>query len=302
MRSRSVVVIALVAVMTIWVAASGAHAQTAAGKTRAEIYAEMEAMFGAVPSFFKLVPDASLQLEWDLMKRVQMEPGPIPNKYRELIGVALSAATKCRYCSYFHTEIAKLNGATNEEIESAAHYAKHGAGWSTYLYGTQADMAKFKSEIDAMIAHFKTLPPDALASLPPAGSGPRTREQVRAEMTTAFGFVPSFFDMIPDATLTLEWDLFRRLDMEPGVIPDKYRALIGVAVSAIMKCQYCSYADTEFARLSGATDAEIEDAVHYAKSSAGWSTYLNGMQVDYDQFTKEISAACDFIRAQSAKQ
>ena len=80
--------------------------------TREEVYKEIEGMFGLVPGFIKAVPDSSLELEWKLMKRVQFDEGPIPNKYRELIGVALSAVTKCKYCAYFHTEAAKLNGAT----------------------------------------------------------------------------------------------------------------------------------------------------------------------------------------------
>jgi alkylhydroperoxidase/carboxymuconolactone decarboxylase family protein YurZ len=49
------------------------------------------------------------------------------------------------------------------------------------------------------------------------------------------------------------------------------------------------------AKLNGATDAEIEEAVHYAKSSAGWSTYLNGLQVDYDQFQKEVRQAAEYV-------
>ncbi len=32
--------------------------------------------------------------------------------YKELIGIAVSGATHCRYCAYFHTEAAKLFGAT----------------------------------------------------------------------------------------------------------------------------------------------------------------------------------------------
>ena len=47
----------------------------------------------------------------------------------------------------------------------------------------------------------------------------------------------------------------------------------------------------------GAPDAEIEDAVHFAKSSAGWSTYLNGMQIDYDQFKSEMNRVGEYLRA-----
>ncbi len=122
---------------------------------RKEVYREIEEMFGLVPSFFKLVPDSSLRLEWDLFKRVQMEEGPIPNKYRELIGVAVSAVTRCRYCAVYHTEVAKLNGATDAEIEDAVHFAKSQAGWSTYINGMQVDYDRFKNEVTQACKHIR---------------------------------------------------------------------------------------------------------------------------------------------------
>ena len=114
---------------------------------RQDIYNEIEQMFGFVPSFFKMVQDSSLELEWNLMKRVQFEEGTIPNKYRELMGVAIAAVTKCRYCSLFHTERARMNGATNAEIEDAIHFAKSSSDWSTYLKGLQIDYDQFKEEM-----------------------------------------------------------------------------------------------------------------------------------------------------------
>jgi AhpD family alkylhydroperoxidase len=114
---------------------------------RTEVYKDIEGVFGFVPTFLKTVPDSSLELEWNLMKRVQFEEGPIPNKYRELIGIAVSGIAKCRYCSLFHTELAKLNGATDAEIEDAVHFAKSSAGWSTYLNGLQVDYDQFKEEV-----------------------------------------------------------------------------------------------------------------------------------------------------------
>jgi AhpD family alkylhydroperoxidase len=122
---------------------------------REGIYREMEEMFGLVPSFFKLIPDSSLELEWQLFKRVQFDPGPVPNKYRELIGVAISAVTKCRFCALFHTEAAKLNGATDAEIEDAVHFAKSSAGWSTYLNGMQIDYDQFKSEMKSVSEYLR---------------------------------------------------------------------------------------------------------------------------------------------------
>jgi len=115
---------------------------------RKKVYSEIEELFGLVPGMFKALPDSTLELEWKLFKRSHFDEGPIPNKYRELIGIAISAATKCKYCAYYHTELAKLNGATEAEIEDAIHYSKSSAGWSTYVNGLQLDFEEFKSEID----------------------------------------------------------------------------------------------------------------------------------------------------------
>jgi len=116
-------------------------------KTIEQIYKEIEGMFGLVPSFIKTIPDSTLEPEWELFKKIQIEEGAIPNKYRELIGLGLSAVSKCRYCTLFHTEMAKLFGATDREIEEAVHYAKSSAGWSAYLNGMQVDYEKFKDEL-----------------------------------------------------------------------------------------------------------------------------------------------------------
>lgn len=126
-----------------------------------------------------------------------------------------------------------------------------------------------------------------------------TREQVYAEMREMFGLVPSFFTLVPDNSLELEWRLFRTVQFDEGPIPNKYRELIGIGIAATTKCQYCIQYHTEVARLNGATDAEIEDAVHFAKSSAGWSTYLNGMQVDKDQFAAELAQVAEYIRGRA---
>jgi AhpD family alkylhydroperoxidase len=124
---------------------------------REKIYKEIEGMFGLVPSMFKSIPDSSLELEWKLFKKVQLEEGPIPNKYRELIGVALSGISKCRYCAFYHTELAKLNGATDAEIEDAVHYAKSSAGWSTYINGLQIDYETFKEEVSRACEHVRSM-------------------------------------------------------------------------------------------------------------------------------------------------
>jgi AhpD family alkylhydroperoxidase len=126
------------------------------GMSRQEIYDEMTGMFGLVPSFFKLVPDASLELEWKLFLTLQFLDGAIPNKFRELIGVGIAAVTKCEYCSLYHQEVARLNGATEEEIEDAVHYAKSSAGWSAYLNGMRVDKQQFADEMRRVVAYVRS--------------------------------------------------------------------------------------------------------------------------------------------------
>ncbi len=126
-----------------------------------------------------------------------------------------------------------------------------------------------------------------------------SRKEIYGEMKERFGLVPSFFKSIPDSSLEHEWGLFKTVELDDSAIPNKYKELIGVAISAAIRCRYCSLFHTEMAKLNGATDQEIEEAVHLAKNSVGFSAYINGMQIDYDKFKKEVRQACDYVKGKS---
>lgn len=157
-----VLLVGLAALVDPGIVGPGALAQAAdAGKAapspvRQRVYSEMEAAFGFVPGFVKTMPDVSLEHEWKTLVAVQMEPGAIPNKYRELIGLAVAASKGCEYCAYFHAQFARLNGATDAEIEDAVHFAKSNMGWSTYLHGMQYDLGQFKKDVDRIVQHAQT--------------------------------------------------------------------------------------------------------------------------------------------------
>jgi AhpD family alkylhydroperoxidase len=129
-----------------------------AGKSRSQIEKEMKEELGLVPTFFKRIPEQYLESEWHLFKDLQLGDTLIPNKYKELIGIAIHAETKCRYCTLFHTEAAKLFGATDKEIQEAIHLAKTSVGWSVYLNGMQQDYDLFKEELTRMVDHIKKQP------------------------------------------------------------------------------------------------------------------------------------------------
>ena len=124
--------------------------------TRAEVDRDIEQTLGLVPTFFKDVPDYLIDTEWESFKRLQLsDETAIPNKYKELIGLGVSGATRCRYCAYFHTEAARLFGATDDEIAEASLIAKNTMGWSTWLNSMQFDYDEFRREFDQIAAHVR---------------------------------------------------------------------------------------------------------------------------------------------------
>jgi len=132
--------------------------------TRQEVYREIEQTFGLVPSMFKDVPDSKFDHEWKLLREIQLEEtGPIPLKYRELISLAISGATKCPYCTLYHTEVARLFGATDQGTEATVHYAKSTAGWSTYSNGLEIDSNQFRKEMKQACGHVRSSQQSAAA-------------------------------------------------------------------------------------------------------------------------------------------
>ncbi len=124
--------------------------------TRTEIYEDIRSLFGEVPNFFEKIPDSSLELEWKLLKTTQFEDGAVPHKYRALIGIAVAAVKGCPYCTYFYTETAKLNGATEAEIEDAVRFAKSTVSWSIYLYGLEIPIEEFRDDVRRIAASIRS--------------------------------------------------------------------------------------------------------------------------------------------------
>lgn len=126
------------------------------------------------------------------------------------------------------------------------------------------------------------------------------RTDVHREMKELFGEVIGFVDLIPDEFIDAEWDLIKRVQFGETLIPNKYKELIGLSVAAVTRCRYCALFHAEAAKLFGATDAEVEEAVHYTKLVTGWSTYINGMQVDYAEFKAQVDRVVDHVKASAA--
>jgi AhpD family alkylhydroperoxidase len=123
--------------------------------SRATVEADIRETLGLVPEFIAEVPDYLIETEWSSFKALMLSETAIPNKYKELIGLGVSGATRCKYCTYFHTEAARLWGATDDEINEAALVAKNTMGWSTYLNTRQFDYDRFVQEFDQIAEHVR---------------------------------------------------------------------------------------------------------------------------------------------------
>jgi AhpD family alkylhydroperoxidase len=125
------------------------------------IHKEVTEMFGQVPKWMRELPESALNGFWTSMRDFHLAETALPNKTKELIGVAIAGATRCRYCALFHAEAAKLFGATDAEIAEAAAMAGQTMYASTFLNALQVDYDQFRRETIDMIAYARQHQPPA---------------------------------------------------------------------------------------------------------------------------------------------
>jgi AhpD family alkylhydroperoxidase len=120
-------------------------------------------------------------------------------------------------------------------------------------------------------------------------------QAARDDIKATLGFVPAFMKAVPDIALPGAWEEMKGLQMNPNTaLPPKVKELLGLAVAAQIPCKYCIYAHTEFARLAGASDAEIDEAVLLGSLTRHWSTVLNGLQLDETKFRAEVAKILEY--------
>jgi len=111
-------------VIAIGAIAPLSHVAFAQDPSAQATYRDIEQTLGSVPSFFKAFPESGITGAWAEFKSVQLNPKTkLDSKTKELIGLAVAAQVPCQYCIYFHTAVAKANGATEQEIGEAVAMA-----------------------------------------------------------------------------------------------------------------------------------------------------------------------------------
>lgn len=129
----------------------------------------------------------------------------------------------------------------------------------------------------------------AFASVARATESPAAAA-AKADIQKTLGFVPQFFTRFPEAALPGAWEEMKTLQLNPGTaLNGRTKELVGLGVAAQIPCRYCIIADTEFAKLEGATDREIGEAIAMSGLVRHWSTIMNGRQADKVAFKKDIN-------------
>jgi AhpD family alkylhydroperoxidase len=288
----------MVAVAGLAFAPAARAAETPAAAAKADI----QKTLGFVPQFFTKFPESALPGAWEEMKTLQLNPHTaLQGKTKELIGLGVAAQIPCKYCILAHTEFAKLNGASEAEIGEAVAMAAITRHWSTFLNGIQTDEGKFRGEVAKVIENVKKA--SASKSPAPAPVNVVDGNSALKEATQMLGgYVPEFIRAFPEEARAGAWRQFRDVQLSPATsLSGKQKELVGLAVAAQIPCRFCVIAHTEFAKLNGATDAEIKEAIGMASVTRNLSTMLNGMQVDEPQFRRDVEKLVKGAKAAAKK-
>ena len=277
-------------------------ARAADSPAAAAAKADISKTLGFVPQFFARFPEAALPGAWEEMKTLQLNPNTaLPGRTKELIGLGVAAQIPCRYCIIAHTEFAKLNGASDAEIGEAVAMAAITRHWSTYLNGLQTDETKFRGEIAKIVDNVKKASASKSPAPPPVNVVDGNSALKEATQMLG-GYVPEFIREFPSEARSGAWKTFRDVQLSPATaLSGKQKELVGLAVAAQVPCRFCIIAHTEFAKLNGATDAEIKEAIGMASLTRELSTVMNGMQVDEVQFRRDIDRLVKGAKAAAKK-
>lgn len=252
---------------------------------------DIKSSLGMVPTMFKHYPQEALPGAWEEMKSVQMNPNSaIPGKYKELIGLAVSAQIPCKYCVYFHKKMAMTQGASEREINEAIAVAASTRKWSTVLYGNQISLDTLKKDVNQMISNAKAMAQkNTPAPMAMPAAEMMTADAVFKDSQNLFGLTPVFLTEYHKPSVVGAWKELRDFFNNPNTaLPMKVKDLVSLAVSAQVPCEYCMHFDTEFAKFDGASSDEIREAVIMAATVRNWSTVLNGVAPDEKQFNREV--------------
>lgn len=283
--------------------------ETSSNKDTQAVYRDIQSTLGIVPTFMKHYPAAGIGAAWEEFKSVELSKQTLLSaKEKELIALSVAAQIPCNNCVYLHTESAKANGATEEEIRETIAMSAATRHWSTYLNGIQYNEADFKKETDTVVNYVKAQKDKPIANqVSGTGQTPTVAPVQVVDSKTAYqdieqtlGSIPNYFKMFPENSIASAWKMMKTIQLNPDTsLSAKDKELIGLAVSAQVPCSYCTYFHTEAAKLNGASNDEVREALAMASLTRFWSTVINGNQMDEQKFKREVGQMLRYVKSQN---
>ena len=273
--------------VTLSLAAIPVAAPAAARADAAATQAEIAKTVGFVPSFVKAMPANLVPGLWQETRDFEIsDKTALSVKSKDLIGLAIAAQMPSRLTVWSYGKCARASGATEAEVKEAVAIAALARHWSTFFNGIQLDEGKFRGEIGKLRENITRAM--ASGSPPPAPLAISNADSVFKDAQQSFGFVPEFLRRFPPEALPGAWLSFRNVDMNPETaLPGKIKSLVSLAVASQIPCRYCVIADTELAKLEGASEREIAEAVAMGAVARQYITLIEGLQVDEKAYRRD---------------
>ena len=158
-----------------------------------------------------------------------LKEGALSRKEKEIIAVAIAHVTECPYCIDIHTNSAKAEGATLEELIEAVFVVSGLEAGSAVTHSTHMSNALDNDANDALYNR----------------SNLKNLKQLKAASPEGF----------------TAYSQFSAAAMKAGTLSSKFKEIIAVAVAHATQCPYCIDVHTKNADKQGATKEELAEAV-----------------------------------------
>jgi len=167
--------------------------------------------------------------------------------------------------------------------------------WNAYLFGEQIDDAKMTADVAKIVANAKK---GSTVTTPIVVTDEKSALR---DIEQTLGFVPELLRRVPGAALPGAWREMKDVKLSASALPGKTKSLIGLAVASQTSSRPCVQAETEFAKLNGATEREIAEAVGMAAITRNMSTMLNGQLIDEQGFRADVDRLVAGVKAAAKK-
>lgn len=112
------------------------------------VVAEINQTFGFAPKWLTDIPEPLMTQDWIEITDWELQSSPLPDRVKNLAGLAAAAAGRCPYCTYFYKKGTAMVGCTEQEVNEAISVARLISQQEAELAGTEYPLDQYKQEQD----------------------------------------------------------------------------------------------------------------------------------------------------------